>query len=119
MITQILGSKYTKLALPFMLAFAFMILMSAGITLAAPAPDSHTFQQVIQAAPINPQDSMGMMQWLATPTTTLVINTDAYLDYVFQYANLIINALLLISAIKAGVGFGLKLLGQLGSIFGG
>ena len=119
MITQFLSSKYAKLALPFMLAFAFMVVMSAGVTLAAPAPDSNTFQQVIQAAPINPNDNVSLMEWLATPTTTLQINTDAYLDYVFQYANLIINALLLISAIKAGVGFGLKLLNQLGSIFGG
>lgn len=119
MISTILSSKLTKLALPLMLAFAFVVLMGATVTMAAPAPDATHIHQVIQAAPVNPGNDSTLMQWFATPTTTLSINTDAYLDYVFQYANLIINALLLISAIKAGVGFGLKLLGQLGSIFGG
>jgi hypothetical protein len=119
MLNTILSSKLTKIALPFMLAFAFVVMMGATVTMAAPAPDSSHVQQIIQAAPVNPNSASGLMAWLAVPTTTLTINTDAYLDFVFQYANLIIGAMLMLAGIKAGFAFGFRILNQIGTIFGG
>jgi len=119
--------KLFKVALPMAMASAMVMILTLVPAMAAGNALEITNNSMTPMTPMTPMgvDSIAvpnekvLITFQATPTASLTIPTDGFLNAVFTYANVIIAGLVELAGIKAGIAFGFRVLAQIGGIFGG
>ena len=116
--------KLFKVALPMAMASAMVMILTLVPAMAAGNASEITYNSMTPMTPMGvdsiavPNEKV-LITFQATPTASLTIPTDGFLNAVFTYANVIIAGLVELAGIKAGIAFGFRVLAQIGGIFGG